>query len=317
MAENNIICAGIDTGKDKLDIAVHGAAEAFAVTNGAAGHRELAAWLRKRRVNRVGIEATGGYEKAVVAELRAKGFEIVVFQPRQVRAYADYRLRRAKNDAIDAALIAACTAAVETVHPAPDSRLADLAGHMTFIEQSEEDVARLKTRLESQRDPRLRQLIEEQIKASKALRRAELARLAAALRAQVDLCQRLELVLSVPGIGLRTALAILIRLPEIGALSREQAAAMAGLAPFDKDSGHHRGDRHIAGGRGRLRKALYAAALPASFRWNQNLVATYKRLIANGKTHKVALIACARKLLIYANTVVARGTPWTVAEAWS
>jgi transposase len=118
-------------------------------------------------------------------------------------------------------------------------------------------------------------------------------------------------VLSIPGIGERTALALLIRMPELGRVSREQAAALAGLAPFDDDSGKHRGQRHIAGGRARLRRSLFAAALPAAFRWNKALVALYARLTANGKAHTAALIACARKLLIYANTVVQRGTPWT------
>jgi transposase len=99
-------------------------------------------------------------------------------------------------------------------------------------------------------------------------------------------------------------------MPEIGTISREQAAALAGLAPFDDDSGKHKGERHIAGGRERLRRSLYAAALPASFRWNAALIALYRRLIARGKTHKLALVACARKLIIYANTIVHRGTPW-------
>jgi transposase len=99
-------------------------------------------------------------------------------------------------------------------------------------------------------------------------------------------------------------------MPEIGQLTREQAAALAGLAPYDDDSGKHVGARHIDGGRERLRRALYTAALPASFRWNPQLIALYQRLIAAGKGHKRALIACARKLLIFVNTVVARGTPW-------
>lgn len=99
-------------------------------------------------------------------------------------------------------------------------------------------------------------------------------------------------------------------MPELGHLSREQIAALAGLAPFDDDSGRHKGKRRIAGGRGRVRRSLFAAALPAAFRWNTALIALYRRLVGNGKTHKVALVACARKLLIYANTVVARGTPW-------
>jgi transposase len=101
-----------------------------------------------------------------------------------------------------------------------------------------------------------------------------------------------------------------VRLPEIGRITREQAAALAGVAPYDDDSGERAGTRHIEGGRKRLRRALYTAALPASFRWNPQLMALYQRLIAAGKEHKRALIACARKLLIFANTVVARGKPW-------
>ena len=101
----------------------------------------------------------------------------------------------------------------------------------------------------------------------------------------------------------------------IGRLSREQAAALAGLAPYADDSGERVGVRHIAGGRERLRKALYGAALAAAFRWNRQLKIIYRRLTAAGKPHKVALIACARKLLVYANAVVARAAPWTSAGA--
>jgi len=103
-------------------------------------------------------------------------------------------------------------------------------------------------------------------------------------------------------------------MPEIGRISREQVAALAGLAPFDDDSGKQHGKRQIKGGRARLRRSLYAAALPAAFRWNTQLIALYRRLTAAGKEHKTALIACARKLLIYVNTVVERGTPWLGAN---
>jgi transposase len=145
----------------------------------------------------------------------------------------------------------------------------------------------------------------------KARKLAQIRDIARQLRSHRDLAARLDLVLSIPGIGELTALAILIRMPELGQVSREEAAALAGLAPFDNDSGQHKGQRRIAGGRSRLRRSLFAAALPAAFRWNEALIALYQRLIAAGKAHNVALIACARKLLIYANTVVQRGTPWT------
>ena len=117
-------------------------------------------------------------------------------------------------------------------------------------------------------------------------------------------------MISIPGIGERTALALILRMPELGRISREEAASLAGLAPFVHQSGKRKGETHIGGGRSRLRRSVFAAALPASFRWNPALVALYARLAGRGKPPKSALIACARKLLTFANTVLARGTPW-------
>jgi transposase len=310
MTKFSTAVAGIDTAKDKLDVAVHGQATHWRVENTLRGWKHLRSELVKVGVERVGIEASGGYERGVVKHLRAAGFTVLVLQPIQVRAYARMHLRRAKNDTLDAALIAACTAAIEAPRIAPDARLDELADHLTFVEQIEEDIARLKTRLEHILDRRMRKIVTNDLARLKARRAAELLQIIGHLRAHADLARRLDLVLSVPGIGERTALALVIRMPELGRISREEAAALAGLAPFDDDSGKYKGQRHIAGGRGRLRRSLYAAALPAAFRWNKALIDLYARLTARGKAHNTALVACARKLLIYANTVVARGTPW-------
>jgi transposase len=304
--------AGIDTSKHTLEIAIHNAKARNQVGNDGAGHAELSAWLHRRHVHRVGIEATGGHEKTVVARLRQDGFEVVVFQPLQVRAYAQYRLQRAKNDRIDAALIAACAADCkdEDIHAPPDPRIVARAEHLTMIEQITQDIAKLKTRLSSCHDDTVRHRWQAEIRRLRKWLKQELADLVAGLRQHHDLAERLDLIKSVRGIGLRTAVAILIRLPEIGSISPEKAAALAGLAPYDDDSGDHHGQRHIAGGRQRLRNSLYAAALPATFSWLPQLNAFYRRLTAKGKPHKLALIACARKLLTYANAVVARGSPW-------
>jgi transposase len=311
MTQINITTAGIDTSKAKLDIAVHDRTERWQVANTLSGWRAVVAKLAKAGVTRVGIEATGGYERGVVNHLRAAGFTVLVLQPMQVKAFGRVHLRRAKNDALDAVLIAACAATIDQPRIAPDPRLAELAGDLTFLEQLEEDIARFKTRLEQTNAPRLRRMIIADIARLKARKVTQIRDIAKRLSAHHDLARRFELVLSIPGIGERTALALLIRMPELGRISREQAAALAGLAPFDHDSGKYKGQRHIAGGRGRLRRSLFAAALPAAFRWNKALIDLYARLIAKGKAHNPALIACARKLLIYANTVVQRGTPWT------
>ena len=311
MTQTSMTTAGIDTSKSKLDVAVHGRTERWQVANTLVGWRKLAERLAEIGVDRVGIEATGGYERGVVEHLRTAGFTVAVLQPAQVKAFGRMHLRRAKNDALDAVLIAACMAALDLSGVVPDPRLAKLADQMTFLDQTGEDIARFKTRLEHIDDPRLRRIVLGDIARLKARKLAQIRDIARQLRSHRDLAVRLDLVLSIPGIGELTALAIVIRMPELGQVSREEAAALAGLAPFDNDSGQYKGQRHIAGGRNRLRRSLFAAALPAAFRWNQALIALYRRLIAAGKAHNVALIACARKLLIYANTVVQRGTPWT------
>jgi transposase len=316
MANSTTLTAVIDTAKDKLDIAVHGAATAFSVSNNEAGWKLAASKLALAGVTRIGIEATGGYERGVTRHLQAKGFTVVVMQPLQVKAFAKLHLKRAKTDKIDAVLIAACTHVLDASNKLPpDPRFDALADHLTFIEQLEEDIVRIKTRLEHIYDKRLRRIAQADIKRLTKRVEDERARLLTSLRLHEDLARRFDLVESVPSIGERTALTIVIRMPELGQVSREEIAALAGLAPFVQQSGKNTGQAHIGGGRARVRRALYIAALPGAFRWNPQLKAMYQRLTARGKPHKCALTACARKLLIFANTVVTRGTPWEVKMA--
>lgn len=317
MSKHIIVCAGIDTGKRKLDVAVQGSPARLQVDNTPEGHAVLSTWLKRHGVEQVGIEATGGYEQEVVAHLRRDGFVVIVFMPAQMRAYARFVLQRAKNDKIDAVLIADCTAAINKIHAPPDPRLAPFAERLTLIDQLTDLIARSKTYREPCRAPHLRQFWKVEICRLNRLLRAELKELVAVIRQYPDLGERLDLIESVDGIGTKTAVAILVRMPEIGCVTREQAAALAGLAPYDDDSGNYVGLRHIAGGRERLRASLYTAALPAAFRWNPQLMSLYRRLIAKGKPHKVALIACTRKLLIFVNTVVARRTPWVSSASLS
>ena len=151
--------AGIDTSRAKLDIAVHGGVEHWQVENTSVGWRRLAVGLSQAGVTRVGIEASGGYERGVVGYLRDKGLTVLVLQPIQVKAYARVHLRRAKNDKLDAVLIAACAATIDQPRIEPDERLAKLARHLTFVEQIEEDIARFKVRLEHIDNPRLRRMV--------------------------------------------------------------------------------------------------------------------------------------------------------------
>ena len=266
MSDTITITAGIDTGKHKLDVAIHQKAAPLVVDNELAGWRRLRKHLTVHGVGRVGIEATGGYERGVVNYLRDAGFVVLRLQPLQRMAFARLQLKRAKNDRIDAALIAACAAMVEPPSVAADAGLERLADHLTFIEHLEEDIVRQKTRLEHLAEPRHRRLINQTVRRLDKQRAVEIARLISLLRAHEDLGRRFDLVLSIPGIGERTALAIVLRMPELGQVSREQAAALAGLAPFDNDSGSKNGSRGTspAGAAGCDDRSMPPPCLPRS-----------------------------------------------------
>ena len=268
--------------------------------------------LRAEGVSLIGIEATGGYERGVVEALRAAGLRVVVHQPLQIKAFAKMRLRRAKNDRLDAVLIAAFTDLLNSERvkrEPPDPRLSAFADRLVFIEQAYEDSARATLRLEHQRNSRLRRQLERDAVRAKERAQRELKGLIADLRTHPDFAERLDLLLTIPGIGAPTAVHLVVQMPELGRLSREEAAALAGLAPFDDDTGQHSGERHIMGGRARVRTALYAAALPASFAGTRPSSPAHPAA-GERPRHKQALVACARKLLVYANAVLARGTAW-------
>lgn len=315
MSKSSTKCAGIDVSKKSLDVAVHASTERFCETNDLAGHGRIAVRLRAAGVTRVGLEASGHYEAKLVRALRKADFEVLVLDPGQVHGYRRFKQRRAKTDPIDAALIAEVTANSEAVKASPDERLTPLAERLTLIEQITEDIARLKTRRDRfESKAMLRYLASEIARLSKR-RKAELQRLTTILCKQADLKQRLELLLSIPGVGQLLALTLVIRMPELGHMDRAQAAALVGVAPINEDSGEHAGPRHIQGGRHRVRRMLFLAAFTASQHWNPLLQALYRRLLAAGKHHKVAVVACARKLIEIANAILTRGTPWLDAPA--
>lgn len=307
----SMVCAGIDVGKQWLDCAIasHKGSRRFANTE--EGHKELLDWCREHVVERTGLEASGGYERGILRALRESGMTAVLFQPMQVRHYAKFIKLKAKTDAIDAAVIAMCTAAAQDVRAPQAPYHADLAQFITYLEQIEADMVRCKTRREGLSIASLKQQLDEDCKSLKRRRDTLLKTLTSEVAKHKELQVRLTLILSVPGIGLRTALALLILMPELGSISREEAASLLGVAPFDRQSGQRDGTRHIAGGRARPRRSLFAAALPASFQHNQALIDLYQRLITKGKNHKQALTACTRKLIIFVNAILARGTPWT------
>ena len=300
----------MDVGKTFLDAAVEGGA-ALRRPNTPEGRADLVAFFHAHGVARVGLEASGGYEIEIRDDLGAAGLNPALVQPAQARAFARAMNLRVKTDKIDAALIAAFTSVMKTPVRQDDPRLAPLAERLTRLEQVEEDLARMRTRRDRFRDEEMIADLEEEIARLKKRQREMVADLQRRVRACADLAKRLDLLVSIPGVGLRTALSLVIRMPELGSLSREAAASLAGMAPVTRESGRWRGEAHVGGGRKRVGRAVFAAAQAACLRWHPRLVELYKRLRAAGKHHNVAVVACARKLVIYANTVLAKGQPWT------
>lgn len=301
--------AGVDIGKRKLDVAVFDG-QRFSETNDAEGRIRLACRLGAAGVGLVGLEASGGYEAVVAAALRDRGILVNVFNPSQIHGYRCWSKLSAKTDAIDAELILRATAALESVRAAPDPRLASLQEHLTLIDAFSDDIGRLKTRRDRFTSPELCGIVEDEIKRLELLRKQQIAVLVGSLRQHADLKQRYDLLQTIPGIGVMSALTLAIRMPELGRVSRQQAAALAGLAPFNCDSGEHAGQRRIRGGRRRVRTMLFMAAFSAAMHWNPILVALRERLAATGKHHNKIMIACARKLLEIANAVLKRATKW-------
>ena len=301
--------AGVDVGKRSLDVAVHGGDEQVRVDNSPPGLDALVAWLKARSVGRVGMEATGGYERACRARLEAAGFQVVVHQPLEVRLFAKLKRCRAKNDRLDAQLIAAATAQSDALRSAQDPRLLELAERLTAYEQVTDQVVELKTFMEHVTLKDVAARLRRQIASLERLKAQFCADVINGIKACPDLLARFRLLLSLPGYGPIVAASMVIRMPELGRMARGQAAALIGVAPFDRDSGQYRGQRFIAGGRARPRRMLYLAALAAR-RCDPSLRAFAERLAQAGKPPKVALVALMRKLIEAANLVLARNQPW-------
>jgi transposase len=311
--QSNTKVAGIDVAKSKLDVAAHGLDEVVQVANDGSGFERLGQWLLAQGVGRVGLEATGGYERALVSWLQAHDFEVVVHQPLEVRLFARLKRRRAKNDRIDAQIIAAATAQVDTVRAAADPLLRELAERLTAYEQAADQLAQLRTYLEQVTLEDLRASYQAQIRLAVAWKRERLADVVRRIKARPDLAHRYRLLMSLPGAGVVVAASLVIRMPELGVLERGQASSLLGVAPFDRDTGLFKGQRHIAGGRARPRRMVFIAALAAS-RCDPGLRAFAERLRAAGKKPKLVLVAVMRKLIEAANLVLARGTPWIDAH---
>jgi transposase len=309
----DITAVGIDVSKDRLDVALRPSGETFAVERNAAGLDRLIDRLRPFSPSIVALEATGGFETVAAAAMAAAGMPVAVVNPAQIRAFAKAIGQRAKTDPIDAAIIAHFAEATGLKpRPLPDEAtrlLADLVGRRRQIVEM--------MAAEGQRDRRVtdRRLKKSILRLRKALEK-ELAELDGeiddSIRGSPAWREKEDLLVSVPGIGRTIARTMIAELPELGTLSRKQIAALAGLAPFTRQSGQWRGKSFIGGGRVSVRTALFMGALVAK-QHNPVLKAFFDRLIAAGKPKMVALVAVARKLITILNAILRERRPWQTA----
>lgn len=304
---------GIDVSKDHLDVALLGGQEIRRFANVASGWADLEAWLSDRPLRAVGLEPTAGYERGVVGWLQARGYP--------VRMVSGYRLRRfaqacgvaAKNDRLDAMVIARFADAMPCREPRQDPAAARLAQLVCARRQLSEDKVRLINQADHGQDPLIRRMNARRLKRAEADILLLDKRIAEVAALDPGLANRNQLVRSMPGVGPVFAHTLLAQLPELGELTNRQIAALVGVAPYDHDSGKLRGRRTIWGGRAAVRNVGYMAALSAS-RFNPVLKAFHQRLIAAGKPPKVAIIAVLRKMIITLNAMLRTNQPWACPQ---
>jgi transposase len=303
---------GVDVGKSQLDVLLLERDRALTVPNDEPAIASLIRRLRRYRIERIVVEATGRLEQPFVRAALAAGLPVVVVSPLKIRRFADAIGQLAKTDAIDARLIARFAAAVKPLaRPVSDANAQIIKDLVVRRRQ----LVSLRT-MEKNR----RQVMPLTLKAGidriiKTLN-AELKNLEQLIDHAVDQHapsrHRRELLTSMPGIGNSVAATLIGDLPELGSLNRREIASLTGVAPFNRDSGKLRGKRRIRGGRAHSRTALYLSAMVAA-RFNPDIKRFYERLVSSGKHKKVALTACIRKIVTALNAMLRDNSPWQPA----
>jgi transposase len=300
---------GIDVSKDRLDVVVLPDEQCFSVINDAAGWAELMERLRSFSLAATGIEASGGYERGIIRGLLAAGFSVRLVNPFKLRQFAKACGILAKNDRLDARMIARFVATMPT-RPAQRNEAAErLAELLTARRQLSDEKVAAENGSRLFEDTALRRLYRRRITRLEADIVLLDKRLAEIVADNAALAQRYRLLTSMPGVGPVLACTLLGLLPELGQMSRKQVAALVGLAPYDFESGKLKGARCIWGGRAPIRRVLYMAALIAS-RCNPALKVFHDRLQAAGKRSKVVIVAVMRKMLTMINAMVRDNVLW-------
>jgi len=311
---------GIDVSKAHLDVHVHETGLKFRVTNDHGGIEKLISELSNLELERIVLEATGAYENAAFAALSLQGLPVAVVNPRATKHFAQATNRLAKTDQVDAACLAEFAALLKPrITPLPDEDAAELDFLVTRRRQLVDQLVSEKNRragpavLRLGPDSRVKKSVEDHI----AWLEKEIEKFDDQIKQRIESSpawkQKDELLQSVPGVGPKTSANLLANLHELGQLDRKQIAALAGLAPYNADSGPKSMPRHIRGGRAAVRTALYMATV-AAVTHNATLRTFHRRLLAAGKAGQVALTACMRKLLTILNAMIRDNRPWADAN---
>lgn len=301
---------GIDIAKRSWDMHILGSGVALSVQADEAGLRKIVEQVAPLGRCLIVVEATGGYERHLAAELLAVGHDVATVNPRQVRDFARGLNRLAKTDRIDARTLAEFA---DKVRPRPQEKSPENQAELDALVARRRQLVALRTAERNRRELTTVKLARKSIDHLLDLLRKEIAQLDAAiaklLETDDDWRRRVEIVQSAPGVGAVTSATLIAELPELGKLNRQEIASLAGLAPFNNDSGPRHGKRSISGGRAAVRSALYMAALTAT-RCNPTIQEFASRLKAAGKPCKVVLTACMRKLLTILNSLVKQNVLW-------
>lgn len=312
--KTDVLLVGIDVSKATLDVYAIPTGNAWKLNNDEAGINALVEHIKAATL--AVLEATGGFEIPIVAALAQAGVPTAVVNPRQVRDFAKALGKLAKTDRIDAQVIARFA---EAVHPEPRTLPDEQSQELEeLIARRRQMVAMLV--MEKNRMALTRSRVRSKIQSHIDWLSSELGKLDSEidslLRSSPIWREKDNLLQSVPGVGSNLSRTVLAELPELGSLSRRKIAALVGVAPLNRDSGTVKSKRSVWGGRGKVRTALYMAALVAAYR-NPILKPYYQGLLARGKAKKVALVACMRKLLIILNSIIKHGRPWSYSPSVS
>jgi transposase len=303
---------GIDVGKEKLDVGLVDEKRVREWTNDDTGRAALSDWIVAQEASLGVVEASGGYEAALVSELVGRGQAVALVNPTRVRAFARAEGVVAKTDKIDARVIARFGAMMK---PQARARRAQVQVELDELVTRRRQLGLMltaeKNRLQTA-SPTMRAHIASHIAWLQTEIEALEQQISQAIKANPEWAETAKRVERVPGIGFITAATLVADLPELGHLNRQKIAALVGVAPFNHDRGQHRGKRRIFGGRTSVRSVLYMATLSA-IRHNPVIKTFYQRLVTKGKLKKVALTACMRKLLVILNTMVKTGQDWNPA----